>query len=241
VGREPPAVIIIPVPDVSRRHARLTVTGEGIVVLADVGSANGTFKNGVLLTSPVVVRDGDRLGIAGATLRARLARDVRAKADPDAVVEEGLSGIALDTLRRASRSHVGRAIPFERRRRALTRLATLDPGERLVALVDGLLWTAREGVALTTRALWFRADGAARRIELESLRSRGVEAVGSAVRIGPAEVAVGLRSTASALASCLDRIRRSDLRLDLSRLGPTRSCQACGALLGLGMHCAACG
>jgi FHA domain-containing protein len=237
LGREPPARLIIPVPDVSRRHARLTVTEEGVVVLADVGSANGTFRNGVLLTAPIVVRDGDRIGIAGATLRARLAPSVRAIADPDAVVEDALERIAEETLSPAGRTHVGRSIPFERRRRALGRVAPVDPGERLVALVDGLLWTAREGVALTTRALWFRAGGSPRRLTLESLPTCSVTAEGPLVRVGAAAVPVGLKRSASALVSYLDRVRRSDVRLDLARLGPTRSCPACGRLLDAGADC----
>jgi hypothetical protein len=240
LGREPPARLIIPVPDVSRRHARLTVTEEGVVVLADVGSANGTFRNGVLLTAPIVVRDGDRIGIAGATLRARLAAAVRAIADPDAVVEDSLSRIVEETLAPAGRTHVGRGIPFERRRRALGRLAPLDPGERLVALVDGLLWSAREGVALSTRALWFRASGSPHRIPLDALRTRSVTSEGPLVRVGAAAFPVGLRRTASALVNCLDRVRRSDVRLDLARLGPTRSCPSCGIVLAAGTDCPTC-
>lgn len=51
VGREQPAEIVLPVPTVSARHARISVTpgggaGSGAVAVADLGSTNGTFVDG---------------------------------------------------------------------------------------------------------------------------------------------------------------------------------------------------
>ena len=102
------------------------------------------------------------------------------------------------------------------------------------------MWTAREGVALTTRALWFRAGGEPRRLTLEALRTASVTAEGPTVRVGTTAVPVGRRFSASALATCLDRVRRADFRLDLARLGPTRSCPTCGALLAAKADCPRC-
>jgi DNA-binding winged helix-turn-helix (wHTH) protein len=48
---------------ISRYHARLTPTPEG-VILEDLGSKNGTHHNGVPLTSPVVLQDGDLVSVA---------------------------------------------------------------------------------------------------------------------------------------------------------------------------------
>ena len=53
----------IPDRQVSRYHARLTPTPEG-VILEDMGSKNGTYHNGALLTAPVVLQDGDLVSIA---------------------------------------------------------------------------------------------------------------------------------------------------------------------------------
>lgn len=47
---------------VSSRHAQLSVDSSG-VVLEDLGSSNGTFCNGELLTTPVYLKDGDEFSI----------------------------------------------------------------------------------------------------------------------------------------------------------------------------------
>jgi hypothetical protein len=48
---------------VSRFHARITPTPEG-TLLEDLGSKNGTNHNGVELTAPVMLQDGDMIGVA---------------------------------------------------------------------------------------------------------------------------------------------------------------------------------
>jgi DNA-binding CsgD family transcriptional regulator len=45
---------------VSRRHARVVVTGHGIINLEDLGSTNGTYVNGARV-DVVVLREGDRI------------------------------------------------------------------------------------------------------------------------------------------------------------------------------------
>lgn len=62
LGRDPGADVRLPHPLVSRRHARVKRHGAGAVV-ADLGSANGTFVNGKRLTLPVLVRPGDRVQV----------------------------------------------------------------------------------------------------------------------------------------------------------------------------------
>lgn len=63
LGREPSCDVVITDRQISRFHARLTPTSEG-VILEDLGSKNGTHHNGSLLTAPVVLQDGDLLSIA---------------------------------------------------------------------------------------------------------------------------------------------------------------------------------
>lgn len=63
LGREPSCDVVIANRQVSRFHARLTPTAEG-VMLEDLGSKNGTHHNGHLLASPVMLQDGDVLQIS---------------------------------------------------------------------------------------------------------------------------------------------------------------------------------
>ena len=72
IGRDPDVEIRLDASTVSRRHARLVVTAEA-VVLEDAGSKNGTFRGGHRLTSPVQLEDGDalRLGSLMLTFRVR--------------------------------------------------------------------------------------------------------------------------------------------------------------------------
>jgi DNA-binding winged helix-turn-helix (wHTH) protein len=72
IGRDPDVEIQLDSTTVSRRHARLVVTPEG-VVLEDFGSKNGTYCGDERVTSPVRLADGDaiRIGSLLLTFRAR--------------------------------------------------------------------------------------------------------------------------------------------------------------------------
>jgi hypothetical protein len=63
LGRDSTCDVVIPDRQVSRYHARITPTQEG-VILEDLGSKNGTHCNGTLLTAPLVLQDGDMVQIA---------------------------------------------------------------------------------------------------------------------------------------------------------------------------------
>jgi DNA-binding winged helix-turn-helix (wHTH) protein len=63
VGREDTCDIVIPSRQVSRLHARLTQTTNGIQ-LNDLDSKNGTHCNGKLIDGPVLLEDGDVIQIA---------------------------------------------------------------------------------------------------------------------------------------------------------------------------------
>ena len=62
LGREREAVAWIDVHSVSRRHARIVVTGDR-ATLEDLGSKNGTFLQGVAVEAPSVLKDGDQVRI----------------------------------------------------------------------------------------------------------------------------------------------------------------------------------
>lgn len=65
LGRDRGCDIVIQDRQVSRYHARLTVSPNGIV-LEDMGSKNGTTHNNTQLQAPVVLQDGDIIKIAAA-------------------------------------------------------------------------------------------------------------------------------------------------------------------------------
>lgn len=58
LGRDLGNEIVISDADVSRKHARLVMQGEGYL-LEDLGSTNGTFVNGVRLSAPQALQSGD--------------------------------------------------------------------------------------------------------------------------------------------------------------------------------------
>lgn len=74
IGRSAPATIVVDGPAISRRHARLIVTGAG-VRCEDLGSKNGTWVGDTRINGPTEVQDGDRLrfGVVQAVLRRREA------------------------------------------------------------------------------------------------------------------------------------------------------------------------
>jgi len=71
IGRREDNLVHLPDRNVSRRHARL-VQRDGTVLLEDLRSANGTMVNGVRISEPVPLGDGDlvRIGDYGVALRA---------------------------------------------------------------------------------------------------------------------------------------------------------------------------
>jgi pSer/pThr/pTyr-binding forkhead associated (FHA) protein len=63
LGRGDNCDIIIPDRQVSRQHARLVLTEQG-VLLEDLGSKNGTHLNGKLMNEGLLLQDGDSVQVA---------------------------------------------------------------------------------------------------------------------------------------------------------------------------------
>lgn len=63
VGREEDCEIVISDRKISRRHARITPSSDG-VLLEDLKSKNGTHHNGIVLNEPVMLMDGDLIQVA---------------------------------------------------------------------------------------------------------------------------------------------------------------------------------
>jgi hypothetical protein len=62
LGRVRDSDVVISDAEVSRRHASITWE-RGQPVIRDLGSTNGTFVNGVRITGPQALRDGDTIGL----------------------------------------------------------------------------------------------------------------------------------------------------------------------------------
>ncbi len=63
IGRDQTCDIVIADRQVSRQHAQITPTEEGILV-KDMGSKNGTHCNGKIIQEPTLLQDGDIFQIA---------------------------------------------------------------------------------------------------------------------------------------------------------------------------------
>ncbi|NCP85918.1 MAG: hypothetical protein CO094_05655 [Anaerolineae bacterium CG_4_9_14_3_um_filter_57_17] len=63
LGRDSGCDVVIPDRQISRYHVRVSPLAGGVVI-EDLGSKNGTQRNGEALTSPVTLQDGDIIQVA---------------------------------------------------------------------------------------------------------------------------------------------------------------------------------
>lgn len=87
MGRDASCNIVISDRQVSRFHARLSPTEEG-VVLEDLGSKNGTFCNGNRLEDPVILSDGDLIQVSLVQHFVFLNSDATVPLEMDAMPEK---------------------------------------------------------------------------------------------------------------------------------------------------------
>lgn len=140
IGRDDGVDILVEDVRVSRRHAVIERTGEGLT-LADAGSTNGTWLNGRRLTEPAELHDGDRIRLGGVELRFY---------DPTTASTEPV-GTAIHTLSSRPRGGSPQARPpppsalsgptqaMETRRRNARSWLVLGV---FVAVTAGLVWAA---------------------------------------------------------------------------------------------------
>ncbi len=95
IGRGSASDLVLKDARVSRGHALLRPLGRGNYFLLDLGSSNGTFLNGRLVSAPVQLNDGDTIVIADCTLNfvAPDQRPITAPvgADYDATMETAVN------------------------------------------------------------------------------------------------------------------------------------------------------
>jgi len=75
LGRAPDAAVWIDAPGVSRHHARICLEG-GEATLEDLGSKNGTYLGGQLVTAPSALSDGDQIRLGSVVVTFRIPRPV---------------------------------------------------------------------------------------------------------------------------------------------------------------------
>jgi pSer/pThr/pTyr-binding forkhead associated (FHA) protein len=69
VGRDPTAEVSIPSERISRRHCQFEPTEDGVFVLADLGSSNGTLVNQERLAGRKVLLGGEYIQVGDVLLR----------------------------------------------------------------------------------------------------------------------------------------------------------------------------
>jgi DNA-binding winged helix-turn-helix (wHTH) protein len=71
LGRDPRASIFLDDPSVSRRHARIVISGEGALI-EDLQSKNGTVVHGARIEAPSRIADGDKIRLGSVPLKFRM-------------------------------------------------------------------------------------------------------------------------------------------------------------------------
>jgi pSer/pThr/pTyr-binding forkhead associated (FHA) protein len=100
IGRDLSCEVIVQDRQVSRYHARLMPTPDG-VILDDLGSKNGTFINGQRLAESTVLQDSDLIQVALAQHFVFLSSDATMPLDASPVaVEEPVFRLHLDSRSR---------------------------------------------------------------------------------------------------------------------------------------------
>jgi DNA-binding winged helix-turn-helix (wHTH) protein len=71
MGRDRDCAIRIDSIELSRRHAQVVMT-DGEATVEDLGSKNGTHVNGLTVTQPVALKDGDQIEVGSVTMTYRV-------------------------------------------------------------------------------------------------------------------------------------------------------------------------
>jgi pSer/pThr/pTyr-binding forkhead associated (FHA) protein len=98
--------------EISRSHARLSLDRTGFCAIEDLGSTNGTYVNGLRITGPETLSEGDTIEVGATTLVVRelpiphSEHTLRAIPSRPTVVPGSAVGAAPDKTPAAGRHHV---------------------------------------------------------------------------------------------------------------------------------------
>lgn len=95
IGRAPDCDMVVPDRKVSRHHARLRKTADGIVV-EDLDSKNGTHVNGATIDDPVLLQDGDVISVALAVKLMFVGTEATVPLSVSEAAELGLGRLRMD-------------------------------------------------------------------------------------------------------------------------------------------------
>lgn len=98
IGRDDTCQVVIQDRQVSRYHARITVTADG-VSLEDLASKNGTYVNGTRIEEPVILQDGDLIQVSLIQHFVYLSSDSTMPLGPGIPLPEVLQAAALQSGR----------------------------------------------------------------------------------------------------------------------------------------------
>src|SRR5690349_25019586 len=112
IGRVQGNDIVLPKGNVSKRHARI-VLKDGKFIIVDLKSTNGTYVNGRKITSPLVVKDSDKiyigdfiLGVEEAGTAARNEGSLEQTAGPSPVAPMAPPMAPMAPMAQIGRAHV---------------------------------------------------------------------------------------------------------------------------------------
>lgn len=126
IGRGSDCEVSVPHGVVSRKHARLVLRRDKLVV-EDLGSANGTFVNGERVTARCVVPDGSRLQLGGEVLlRVQLLEAKEAHSSQRLYIAALRDSLTSLLNRRAAGERLDEEVAFARRHATLLSFLILD-------------------------------------------------------------------------------------------------------------------
>lgn len=147
LGRSSSNTLLIENAQVSRHHATIHAQDASEYWLIDLGSINGTLRNGQRVTQPVRLRDGDRMTIAETTLTFR---QMETEADDNA----GTTSVTAPAVREEWRWLLLADLE------GFTPLSQRLPAEELAKMVGQWIGTGREVIGrLGGRVVKYTGDG----------------------------------------------------------------------------------
>lgn len=161
VGRDPQCEIVIADRQVSRQHARLVPSSQGIMI-EDLGSKNGTHYNGQLLTTPRLLQDGDVIQIALAQQFVFLSSDATLPLEVDDLEQRPFqepveSGGRLRLEKRSRRVWIGSqevVPPLSVSQFALLEILYDNPGQVISReALSSAIWGDSEALEVSMQAL----------------------------------------------------------------------------------------